>query len=219
MKINLQTNPYVTMWTEPKTTLRKVLKENPKQGFIVLSFFYGLVQGLNLAQGLSFGKDLSLWMILLTVLLLAIPIGVIYFNVSAAFFYFVGKLIKGKGSFIEVRASVVWANVTQIASALISGFMVLYFQKSFFLNEFLLQPFEQTPLIFVTIFLLSQIVLSVWTFVIFVAALSEAQQISIWKSIANIILANLVVIAIIFIMGKIMMLMGADPIAFFGGII
>lgn len=217
--MNWKTSPYVTMWIHPRQTLKKILQSGAKEGFFILAFFYGLVQALNLLQILSTGQDLSLWMNLILSSILALPIGVLYFYISSFFFYYVGKLIKAGGSFLDVRAAMSWANVTQIISGFITFAMALYFQNGFFMKDFLMQPFENTPLILVTLFLLTQIVLSVWTFVIFVGALAEAQRLSIPKSLLNIALVVIVYIALLFILEKILTLTVTNPIAYIGGIL
>jgi hypothetical protein len=137
--------------------------------------------------------------------------------VSAFVFYWIGKFIGGKGSFLDIRCAISWSNVTQVASTVLIAMMLAVFKNDFFSKQFVDQTFENWPLVFVIIFLVGEVVLSIWTFIIFVGAIAAAHRFSIWMSLLNQVLVIALYLCLVFIVGKLMTFMGGDALAFLGG--
>lgn len=109
-----------------------------------------------------------------------------------------------------------WSNVTQVVSSALIVMMLAAFQNEFFSKQFVDQTFENWPLVFVIIFLVGEVVLSVWTFIIFVGAIAAAHRFSIWMSLLNQLLALALYLVLVFLIGQLMTFMGADALAVLG---
>jgi hypothetical protein len=208
---------FLEMWTKPRKTIEKLMDINNRYGFVSLCFFYGFVQAIHFSQILSLSAGFDLWKILLLVLVFAIPLGAAYFYVSAFIFYWIGKFIGGKGSFLDIRCAISWSNVTQVVITALIVMMLAVFQNDFFSKQFVDQTFENWPLVFVIIFLVGEVVLSIWTFIIFVGAIAAAHRFSIWMSLLNLVLVIALYLCLVFVIGKLMTFMGGDAMAFLGG--
>ncbi len=216
MSLKFAGRVFLDMWTKPRKTIDKLIDINNRYGFVVLSFFYGFVQAIHFSQILSLSSTLDLWKILLLVVIFSLPLGVAYFYISAFIFYWIGKFIGGKGSFLDMRCAVSWSNVTQVVSSALIVMMLATFQNEFFSKQFVDQTFENWPLVFVIIFLVGEVVLSVWTFIIFVGAIAAAHRFSIWMSLLNQLLALALYLVLVFLIGQLMTFMGADALAVLG---
>ena len=216
MSLKFAGRVFLEMWTKPRKTIEKLIDINNRYGFVSLCFFYGFVQAVHFAQVMSLSSTFDLWKIILLVLVFSIPLGAAYFFVSAFIFYWIGKFIGGKGSFLDIRCAISWSNVTQVVSTALIVMMLAVFQNDFFSKVFVEQTYDNWPLVFVIIFLVGEVILSIWTFVIFVGAIAAAHRFSIWMSLLNQVLVIALYLVLVFLIGKLMTFMGSDAMAFIG---
>ena len=201
----------LSMWTAPRKTIRGIINTNPDSKLFLLSLIYGLPMMFYYAQGSSLGQSYRLSTILLISLIGAVIIGYIGINIGSALIFFTGKWIGGKASFKQVRASIAYSNVTNIVSIAIWLFLMMLFRQSVFLADF---PYASSlgdfAFIMNSIFLV-QLVVAIWSMVIFVASLSETQGFSVFKSIINTLLPIGVVFVLIWVLGLLLSLLGSGP--------
>jgi hypothetical protein len=138
-------------------------------------------------------------------------IGYIGINIGSALLFITGKWIGGKASFKEVRASVAYSNVTNVVSIGIWLLLMTMFRQAVFLADF---PYASSLGNFAVIMngiFIVQLVVAIWSIVIFVASLSETQGFSVFKSIINTLLPIGVVFVLIWVMGLLFSLLGSGP--------
>jgi hypothetical protein len=202
---------FLSMWTSPKKTIRSVINTNPDSKLFLLSLIYGLPMMFYYAQGSSLGQNYQLSTILLISLIGAVIIGYIGINIGSALLFITGKWIGGKASFKEVRASVAYSNVTNVVSIGIWLLLMTMFRQAVFLADF---PYASSLGNFAVIMngiFIVQLVVAIWSIVIFVASLSETQGFSVFKSIINTLLPIGVVFVLIWVMGLLFSLLGSGP--------
>lgn len=217
MNQKLSVNPWWEMWVKPRKTIRAIIDYDNHYGFIGLCFLYGLVQGSHFSQAFSLGAYLPLWGILALIAVLAIPIGAISFSLSSLVLYWTGKLIRGKGSYHDVRAAVSWSSVTVVISAIFLGLMILTFREAFFYRRFAETIFEDWRVVLLVSFLVAEFILAIWMFVIFVLSLAEAQRFSGWMAVINVVLVIIVYFIFFFLLDKLLTLTGGDNIGLLWG--
>lgn len=205
-------NPWWKMWVQPRKTIRAVVDDNNRYGFIGLCFLYGLAQGSHFAQAFSFSAYLSLWMIVSLIILLAIPVGAISFSLGSLILYWTGKLVRGQGTYHDIRAAVSWSNVTAIFSVIFVGLMVLSFGEAFFYRNFAESVFQDWRSLLLISFLVAELTLAVWKLVIFILALSEVQRVSVWMAILNLLLVGIVYFIVFFLIDKLLALVSRNNI-------
>jgi hypothetical protein len=194
-------NPWFGIWTEPRQTIRSIVKTDPKFGFVVLSAIYGLPMALNLAQNFSLGNVLPVWAILIGSLIVCTFLGMIGISISTWLLQFTGRWIGGKGSFQTIRTAVTWSNVPNIVSILMWIVLLGIFNGAVFNKQFSETQFigYEAGIVFV-IFLLQAIV-SIWGFIILLQGLGEVQGFSAWKALLNVLIPFVIVVAIIWLVG------------------
>lgn len=181
-------NPWTHIWFKPRETIREIIQYNPKFRFIILSFLYGLPMLLHMAQNISLGERFSAGGISIAALILATFVGMLGLTIASGLVYWTGKWIGGNGSFHEVRAAVSWSNVPNIVAIIIWAILIFSFKKDIFMAEFGEQNFVGTQLMLVSGSLIIQAILSIWSFIILVKGLGEAQGFSAWKGVLNVLI-------------------------------
>lgn len=184
----LSVNPWLSMWTNPRDTIRAIVKFNPKYLFVLLSGIYGFPLLLQFAQNLSLGERTSSLAIFIGSLVLSVFIGMLGITVISGLLYWTGQWIGGKASFQNVRAAVAWANVPNTANIVIWLVMIGVFGARLFTRGFAETTFVGSELAIVFFAFLLQVVISVWGFVIGLKALGEVQGFSAWKALLNVLI-------------------------------
>jgi Yip1 domain len=211
MAKQLNINPWVKIWTKPRETIRAIVQFNPKFRILYLAGIYGFPLMLNFAQSASLSESVSLPVIFVLALLLSVPIGMISFTVSSALVYWVGKLLRGQGSFLGIRAAIAWSNVPNIGTILTWLFLIGAFGAQLFFRGFTEMPFRGAAAVYANCALLVQAILSIWSFVLLIRGVQEVQKYSVWRAIVNIVLSFVIVCIAMWILLVIYMWLTQTP--------
>lgn len=192
-------NPWLSMWTKPKATIRKIIEFNPNYRLFLLAAIYGFVSLVSSSQSFSLGQTINFFTVLFLCLIVSPLWGYVIFSISSFFIYFTGKWLKGAAKYKEVRACIAWSNVPMIGNVILWVFLLLIFKQDL-LNDFpgsypITSP--QRGALFAI--LLAQMILSIWVIVLYINSLAEVQMFSVGKAILNIIISVLFFIAIFFV--------------------
>ncbi len=185
----LEIKPWLSIWVKPKQTVRALINYNIKYRFVVLSLLYGLPTVLQTAQNLSLGSVFSLPAIVLFCLVLSPLLGAIGLLLCTAFLTLTGKWIGGKTTFLEMRCAVSWTNSTNLITVLVWAALIAQFKEVIFYEGFVKMPMTLTEATWLTIYFFIQVMVSVWSFILLLFAVSEVQRFSIWKALLNIVIA------------------------------
>jgi hypothetical protein len=202
-------NPWLSIWTAPRHTIRKIITTDPKYGFLLLSAVYGLPIAFNLAQNLSVTAMLPLWAIVVGSLILCTFIGMIGISITAWLLQVTGRWINGKGKFQTVRAAVTWAQVPNFVTILMWAILLGVFGSQVMGKEFTQTQFNGFQAGIVFLVFLVQTIISIWSFIILLKALGEVQGFSAWKALLNVLIPFVIVVAVIWFVGWALWGMGA----------
>ncbi|MGC1878397.1 MAG: Yip1 family protein [Rhabdochlamydiaceae bacterium] len=194
-------NPWLSIWTEPRKTVRSIVTTNPKFGFVILSAIYGLPMALNLAQNFSLGTMVPTWAILIGSLIVCTFLGMVGISIATWLLHFTGSWIGGKGSYQTVRTAVAWSNVPNIVTILMWIVLLYVFGGLVFNRQFSETPFIGYQAGIVFIVFLFQAIVSIWGFIILLQGLAEVQGFSAWKALLNILIPFVIVVALIWLVG------------------
>ena len=185
-------NPFLSVWLHPKQTARYVIEHKTiVYPLVLLVIGYVLAGSAELFNTEAY-PDLSfVWVFLVFIILVPI-IGMSFMFMTAGIVFFIGKLLDGTGSFWDVFKA---SSISSIPSICIAPLLIL----GTAVNEVIAVGPIAGILTFVT---------SIWAVVILVAAIAEAHQFSIIRSIIALIIPTillvflligiLIIIAIIF---------------------
>ena len=187
---NFDFNPWITIFTKPRMTIRAIVDNNPNFRLFWLAAIYGACSLLGLIQNFRAGESSKL-IYILPFLLLAPFWGYLLFSFSSFFVFIAGRLLKGQGSFKAVRSAYAWSSVPLIINLILWLFLISFFGLGLFSEEVLRGMLTPASSFFLMGVILVQFVFSIWSLVIYVVSLSEVQRFSILRTLANLLIAFL----------------------------
>ena len=182
-------NPWFTIWTRPRATMRSVLDTDPRRMVLVLAMLAGFAQALDKASLRHVGDRLPVPAIFLIAALAGSVIGILTLYLSGALLTWTGKWLNGKATPQHARAAVAWSNVPLIWALILWVPELMLFGKELFLSETPVLDGNPLLIIIFLLFAVIELLIGIWAFVIFLKCLGEAQQFSAWKALANALIA------------------------------
>ncbi|MBN1915173.1 MAG: YIP1 family protein, partial [Parachlamydiales bacterium] len=193
MKIQPGLNPWISIWTKPKETIRAIISYNPNHRLMSLCWIYGVLSLLSFAQTYSIGLYLGFYPLLILCLILAPLWGYLVFSVTALIVWIVGKWIGGQSLYLHVRSALAWSNVPLMGSILMWIAMIMIIGPDIFMGFPENMQISSNVIGILLPILLVQIALSIWAVVIYIGALAEVQQFSILRSVINVVLSSVII--------------------------
>lgn len=182
-------NPWLSIWTKPRATIRRIVDENPNRSLWLLAAIYGFVSLMNNAQTLALGQSLHTAVIFFMVLILAPFWGYAFFSIWSAAVYLIGKLFKGQGSFSMVRSAYAWSSVPFVFNLILWISLAVIFGPKLFMPAAMTNEITEPLMLFLFFVLVGRLVLAVWSLVIYFNTLAEVQSYSVLKAIFNVVIA------------------------------
>lgn len=188
-------NPWVSIWTQPKKTIRSIVQNDPKYHFLYLATIYALQRILYISNGLHLSQIYNPIVVLLVAIIIAPTLGTIFLYFNTWILHFTGKWFGGEAPFLHVRAALSWSKVPNIITILM-WFTLLVFSSEIFQNF----TWQGPTSAFINLIV---IIAGIWGLVILIQTIQEVQNFSMWRSIFNILtwflLSNIIVFALIWL--------------------
>ncbi len=193
-------NPWLSVWTSPRETIREIVKTNPNRSFGWLCALYGLPTAFSIAQNYSFSAFMPFWAILVASFVLCTVIGAIGISITAWLLHFTGQWIGGKGDYRSIRSAVAWSNVPNSVVIIMWLILIGSFGNFLFTHGFEHAHFGgfETGLIFL-VFLI-QTIAAVWGFIIMLHMLGEVQGFSAWMGFLNVLIPFCIIGVIVWLL-------------------
>ncbi len=186
-------NPWWSIWTEPRATISKIVRENPNRDLWILAAIYGFLSLINIFQAFVAGQNLHFATIIILAVVIAPFWGMVVFTIWSWVVYLIGKLLKGKANYTFVRAAFAWSNVPLLINVVLWIILLAVYRNSLFLSA---EP-SGGPLGLLLIALIVKVIVMIWSLVIYINALAEVQKFSTLRSIGNIVL-SWIAVAVVF---------------------
>ena len=192
-------NPWFKIWVNPRITIQKIVDHNSNYRLGILCAIYGFVSLLGISQSFSLGDRLNFILIIVLSIILSAIWGYIVLSISSFFMYFTGKWFKGTAKFSELRAAAAWSNVPMTINVILWIVLLILYKGSIFnqFNKAIQFTTINTSILFS--FTIAQLILSIWSLVIYISCITQLQKFSVLRAVLNIIVASIIVIVIVFI--------------------
>ena len=190
----LSASPWISMWTNPRRTIREIVDVDPKRNVLVLASVAGIGEALNDAAQQSSGDVFSFLSLLLILVVVGAIGGIFSLYISAALLSWTGNWIGGYGDSSEIRAAIAWSGITDIWMMALWIPRLVLFGDEMFRSE---TPRMDASLYLTTAFWIMtaiQIILGVWSMVVYCKCLGEVQGFSAWKALGNTLLPFFVIL-------------------------
>jgi len=199
---------FTKIWMSPREVFKFINDTRYAKFTTLLLILGGITSALNNATSRNMGDLLPLWGVLMACVIGGAVFGWLYFYVYAALMSWTGKWLKGVGNTRSLFRMMSYALIPSLVVLLTFILRVVLFGNNEFQRnvDMFDNAFLTTSVYTVTAFI--EIVIGVWTLVILVIGISEVQKLSIWKSILNLILPALLLIAVCIPIGAIAFILG-----------
>lgn len=186
-------NPWFSIWTKPRATIRQIMATDPERNVFLLVALAGITQVLDKASTRCLGDELHYSAIIAIAVLMGPISGIIGVLISSELLRWTGKWIGGKGTRDTIRSAIAWASIPIIFRLLLWVAEIAIFRQEVFTSEMPISDSSYTLLVFLMVFGLLEIIIAIWTIIIFLKCLGEVQSFSAWKALWNSILSGLVI--------------------------
>jgi len=203
MERKIAMNPWLSIWTRPKETIRAIVDADPSYRFGWLAAIYGFSLLLEAAQNFSLGDVLSPMMIVFFALILSVFVGMLAITVVSGLLFWTGRWVGGKATYKEIRSAVAWSNITNVVSIISWFIMLCVFGRQVFFSTFPQTTFAGYELGVVLILFLAQVIVGIWSIVIIINAIAEVQRFSVWRALLNVIIPLVLIFIFTWIVGSI----------------
>jgi hypothetical protein len=174
--------PYLTIWTEPRATIRRIVEIDPERNVILLA---AIAPGLALLERewvRAMQEPVSaVWPIRVVVEVIFFALaGVVALYISGLLLNWAAQALGGTGTALETRTAIAWAKIPSITAS-IAGIVAL-------LSGAINPPEiginglpKMTPPTFE--FGGVHFVFGVWSFIVLLKCVGEVQHISVWRAL------------------------------------
>ncbi len=185
MKEPYTLNPWFTVWTKPRATMRAILDTDPKRMVVLLAALAGIGGALDMASLWDLGEMFSVPAIILTSICAGSATGIIMLYLSGALLSWTGTWLKGQATARDARAAVAWSTVPEIWALLLWIPELALYGRGLFVSD-MSDLYGRPVLILVYLFfILIELIISVWAIIVYIKCLAEAQRFSAWKALVN----------------------------------
>jgi hypothetical protein len=178
--VGLDGNPWLTIWTSPRATIRGIVDTDPTRNVLLLA----VITGFNAVIGNTIQYQLGIITALLTSLFGGALYGIAVLYLNGLLLSITGRWLGGIATSEQIRASQAWASVPVVPLA-VGGLAML------------LIPGALGPILL--LYGVASIVLAIWCFVLCINTLAEVQQFSGWSAFGSMFLAGLLVFGIVMV--------------------
>lgn len=182
------------IWTEPRAVFEYINKFQYDGLLVPLLFLAGIVRAFDRAVARDLGDTLPLSAIILTCVFLGGLLGWISYYFYAALISWTGKWLDGKGDTKSILRVMAYAMIPSILGLLFFTIQIVLYGEALFQAEGYLMS-ENAPVnILFWGALIIELALSVGTIVLTVIGVSVVQQLSIGKTLLNMLLPLLIIV-------------------------
>lgn len=186
-------NPWLSIWLEPRYTMRTILDGYNRGPIILLAALGGIADALSrISEKNGNGFD-TLFQILIQSFISGIIGGIIGIYFISLMLWLSGKWIGGEGKYDDILTAIGWANVPSIWSLIIWFLGIVVFGVDFFKDASYILKASIFLNIISWLFTIAFWIIGLWSIFVAIKCVAEVQQFSSWKAVLNFILAFLIV--------------------------
>ena len=183
------------IWMSPRMVFKFVNDSNYNRLTTSMLILAGIVNALYSASFRNIGDHLSLPIVLIVCLLGGVIFGWIYFYLYAALLSWTGKWLKGAGNTRSLLRMMSLAFIPSLVLILLFIVRIALYGNEVFQSNIDIFAKGAPTIAAYAFFTFVETAIGVWTLGILIIGISEVQKLSIWKSILNMILPIIIVMA------------------------
>ena len=190
-----EVNPWISIWTEPRVTMRQILNRDSTLLVLILAGLVGIAEALIRNPALAYGIAYSSIERFMVLVVIAAVLGVLVLYVGAYLTRWTGGWLGGTATLVSIRTAYAWSSLPKILSAIV---LLASWGAAGLMPGPIAGLDDAVMLLIIT--------LAVWGVVLHCHCLGEVQGFSAWKGLANSILALLIgivpIVLLIWLLGR-----------------
>jgi hypothetical protein len=195
----LTLNPWTSIWTRPRATIRQIVDTDPMYMVIPLAILGGIVQAFDRASSRNLGDELPLGGIFVAALIGGPIGGLLSLYLAGWLLRVTGGWLSGKANAEKVRAAIAWGQVPAIATLPIIGVQIAVFGIEMF-TEFTPRLDANDQLLYVLLATgIVELILGIWAIVAVIKCVAEVHEFSAWRALGAMFLAFFLVLGVVLI--------------------
>lgn len=182
------------LWSKPREAFHYINEQKYEKYMKVLLVLAGISRALDRASLKNMGDDTSLMAILGMSIILGGILGWISYYIYAALISWTGSWLNGKGDTESIFRVMAYALVPMVISLALIAIQIMIYGNEVFKSNGDHTSAGLIPNVFFYAALISEFLLGLWSMILFVIAVAEAQKFSIGKAILNIVLPIFIIL-------------------------
>jgi hypothetical protein len=191
------TTPLISIWTQPRATIRRIVDSDPTRNVLALAAIApalsSLVRQWSAAMNGTANQSV-LWPLFVAFsVAFQAGLGILFLYISGSVFRWSGSLLGGTASSVEVRAAVAWAQVPAIVAEVV---LMLALFAGVPMPKLVPGQLPQVDPAFYK-FMVVVAALGIWGFFIDLKCLGEVHRFSAWRAFGAVLIPPLIVVVVV----------------------
>ena len=178
-------NPWLTIWTRPRATIRQIVDSDPKRLVLILAMGGGIAGTLERSAKKSLGDQVPSQYLPGVILMGGALVGVLSLYLFGLIFRWTGRWLGGKADSVQVRAALAWSSVPIILALPLWIPLIALAGENLFKSGQPSRGLGPPQAIATTALGGILTVVYIWSYFTAVKTLAEVHQFSAWKALAT----------------------------------
>ncbi|WP_372868027.1 YIP1 family protein [Planomicrobium okeanokoites] len=201
----MKLNPLLTIWTQPKETIRQLIEENKIGLSVLLVMIAGIGGVITALQDSGWFLDLSPILLIIGILITGLLSGLLNLGISTLLYTGIGKLYGGHGKLRDMAIAIGPMMIPQVFVVPVLVIFALYYGERFFMvpEAFGITSISLGAYLFLTLLTATA---SIWSIVISSKAIGVVHGFSSWRGFGVLmtLLGIVILVTLIIVIGVIM---------------
>lgn len=201
----MKLNPLLTIWTQPKETVRQLIEENKIGLSVLLVMIAGIGGVITALQDSGWFLDLSPILLIIGILITGLLSGLLNLGISTLLYTGIGKLYGGHGKLRDMAIAIGPMMIPQVFVVPVLILFTLYYGERFFMvpEAFGITSISLGAYLFLTLLTATA---SIWSIVISSKAIGVVHGFSSWRGFGVLmtLLGIVILVTLIIVIGVIM---------------
>ncbi|XKE95793.1 YIP1 family protein [Metaplanococcus flavidus] len=201
----MKLNPLLTIWTQPKETVRQLIEENKIGLSVLLVMIAGIGGVITALQDSGWFLDLSPILLIIGILITGLLSGLLNLGISTLLYTGIGKLYGGHGKLRDMAIAIGPMMIPQVFVVPVLILFALYYGERFFMvpEAFGITSISLGAYLFLTLLTATA---SIWSIVISSKAIGVVHGFSSWRGFGVLmtLLGIVILVTLIIVIGVIM---------------
>lgn len=197
-----QLNPFVSIWTKPRETIRQVVQsESPMSNVMLIVIVAGMAQALSSASDSKLGDMWGVGGILAFAIIVGAIAGPIGLFVSSFLIKITTKWLGGEATGDQLRVALGWSQLPLAITLGLWLLLVVMTGNVFFVTEADLTNLGMGDALLMMIIGIGMMITAIWSLILSSYCIAEVAGLSAWRGFLSILLCIVLVIAIALVIG------------------